>query len=61
MDAIFGTDIKRDIKGLYRRIRFKAIDYITDHQFGIKGQVSNTLLRKWGYYNLKKAKMERGY
>lgn len=59
--SAFGDDIKKDIKGLYRKIRFIAIDYITSHEFGIKGPVSNTKLREWGYYSLKRAKMERDH
>lgn len=51
-------DIRRDLTNIYPRIRKRAIDYLTDHEFGMAGPVSNTKLRKWGYYAIKRAKIE---
>lgn len=55
----FNGEIRRDLTGLYRKIRFSVVDYLTEPSWGLRGPVSNTKLREWGYWRLKQAKMDR--
>ncbi len=49
-------DLQKDITNFYAKLKWLAIDWLTDSQTGLAGPVSNTKLRKWGYLNLKRRK-----
>jgi hypothetical protein len=55
------NSVQKDILCFYPKLKKIVINYLTEPTYGMKGPVSNTLLRKWGYYRIKKLKIELGY
>ena len=48
--------LQKDITGFYRKLKWLAIEWLTDSVTGMSGPVSNTKLRKWGYLKYKRRK-----